>query len=142
MNKVILKGRLTATPELKSTTSDIYVTDFSVAVNRRFNKEQTDFINCQAWRQTAEFVSKYFTKGQEILVIGELHIEKWDKDGETRYATRVVVDEVEFCGSKTENRQQSNVKPKEDDFIEVKDEDDLPFRCSKIVVKAFCIKGV
>ena len=100
MNKVILKGRLTATPELKSTTSDIYVTDFSVAVNRRFNKEQTDFINCQAWRQTAEFITKYFTKGQEILVSGELHIEKWDKDGETRYSTRVVVDEVDFCGSK------------------------------------------
>ena len=127
MNKVIIKGRLTAAPELKSTTGGIYVTDFSVAVNRRFNKEQTDFINCQAWRQTAEFITKYFTKGQEILVIGELHVDKWDKDGETRYTTRIVVDEVDFCGSKTENKQQSNVKPKEDDFIEVKDEDDLPF---------------
>lgn len=128
MNKVILKGRLTATPELKRTsTDDIYVTDFSIAVNRRFNKEQTDFINCQAWRQTAEFVSKYFSKGQEILVIGELHIDKWDKGGETRYATRVVVDEVDFCGSKIENKQQSNVEPKEDDFIEVQNEDDLPF---------------
>ena len=129
MNKVILKGRLTATPELKTTTTDIYVTDFSVAVNRRFNKEQTDFINCQAWRQTAEFINKYFTKGQEILVIGELHIEKWDKDGETRYTTRVVVDEVEFCGSKADNKAQTNDAEMEiPDGFEVSDNsDDLPF---------------
>ena len=125
MNKVILKGRLTATPELKRTASDIFVTDFSVAVNRRFNKEQTDFINCQAWRQTAEFITKYFTKGQEILIIGEMHIEKWDKDGETRYATRVVVDEVEFCGSKAENKPQQtdNKVANIDDFMPVADED-------------------
>lgn len=131
MNKVILKGRLTANPELKITTTDITVCDFSVAVNRRFNKEQTDFINCQAWRQTAEFINKYFTKGQEILVIGELHIEKWDKDGETRYATRVVVDEVEFCGSKSENKtqQEDNEDVNNDDFMPSVDEDvdDLPF---------------
>ena len=131
MNKVILKGRLTATPELKTTTTDIYVTDFSVAVNRRFNKEQTDFINCQAWRQTAEFISKYFEKGQEILIVGELHIDKWDKDGETRYSTRVSVDEVEFCGSKAENKTQpeDNKDASIDDFMPVTDEDvdDLPF---------------
>ena len=129
MNKVILKGRLTAIPELKRTATDIYVTDFSIAVNRRFNKEQTDFINCQAWRQTAEFISKYFTKGQEILVIGELHIEKWDKDGETRYITRVVVDEVEFCGSKADNKAQTNDAEMEiPDGFEVSDNsDDLPF---------------
>ena len=131
MNKVILKGRLTANPELKTTTTDITVCDFSVAVNRRFNKEQTDFINCQAWRQTAEFINKYFTKGQEILVIGELHIEKWDKYGETRYATRIVVDEVEFCGSKAENRPQQvdNEDANVDDFVPAVNEDidDLPF---------------
>ena len=131
MNKVILKGRLTANPELKTTTTDITVCDFSVAVNRRFNKEQTDFINCQAWRQTAEFINKYFTKGQEILVIGELHIEKWDKDGETRYATRVVVDEVEFCGNKENNKSQKDIDTNTEDFAKftpVEDlTDDLPF---------------
>ena len=127
MNKVILKGRLTATPEIKTTATDIFVTDFSVAVNRRFNKEVTDFINCQAWRSTAEFITKYFEKGQEILVVGELHNDKWEKDGETRYTSRVSVDEVYFCGSKAENKQQSNVEPKEEDFIEVQNEDDLPF---------------
>ena len=131
MNKVILKGRLTVTPELKKRATDICVTDFSIAVNRRFNKEQTDFINCQAWRQTAEFITKYFTKGQEILIIGEMHIEKWDKDGETRYTTRVVVDEVEFCGSKAENKthQSDNEDANIDDFMPVTDEDidELPF---------------
>ena len=131
MNKVIIKGRLTATPELKKTATDIYVTDFSVAVNRRFNKEQTDFINCQAWRQTAEFITKYFTKGQEILVVGELHIEKWDKDGETRYSTRVVVDEVDFCGNKENNKSQKDIDTNTEDFAEftpVEDlTDDLPF---------------
>ena len=131
MNKVILKGRLTANPELKTTTTDIKVCDFSVAVNRRFNKEQTDFINCQAWRQTAEFITKYFTKGQEILVVGELHIEKWDKDGETRYSTRVVVDEVDFCGSKASNQNQKDIDTNTEDFAEftpVEDlSDDLPF---------------
>ena len=130
MNKVILKGRLTATPELKRTATDIYVTDFSIAVNRRFNKEQTDFINCQAWRQTAEFITKYFTKGQEILIIGELHIEKWLKDDETRYSTRVVVDEVDFCGSKSENKTHTTDDDVNiEDFVELPETegDDLPF---------------
>lgn len=113
MNKVTLKGRLTNAPELKKTTSDISVCDFSVAVNRRFNKEQTDFINCQAWRQTAEFIAKYFGKGQEILVNGELHIDKYEKDGETKFITRVVVDEVEFCGSKSDNKTEKPSAPAE-----------------------------
>ena len=129
MNKVILKGRLTATPELKKTATDIYVTDFSVAVNRRFNKEQTDFINCQAWRSTAEFITNHFTKGKEILVVGELHIEKWDKDGETRYSARVVVDEVYFCGSKENNKSQKDMDTNTDDFdgFTPVETDDLPF---------------
>lgn len=125
MNKVILKGRLTANPELKTTTSGIYVTDFSIAVNRRFNKEQTDFINCQAWRQTAEFISKYFTKGQEILIIGELHIEKWEKDGETRSAPRIVVDEAEFCGSKAENK--ATTETANETIVLIPDDEPLPF---------------
>ena len=125
MNKVILKGRLTANPELKTTASEIYVTDFSIAVHRRFNKEQTDFINCQAWRQTAEFISKYFTKGQEILVIGELHIEKREKDGETRSAPRIVVDEVEFCGSKMEKKETTETA--NETMVSIPDDEELPF---------------
>lgn len=129
MNKVILKGRLTATPELKRTVSDIFVTDFSIAVNRRFNKETTDFINCQAWRSTAEFICKYFEKGQEIAVVGELHNDKWEKDGETRYTSRVSVDEVYFCGSKSDNKAQTNDdEMKIPEGFEVSDNlDDLPF---------------
>lgn len=130
MNKVFLKGRLTATPEIKTTATDIFVTDFSVAVNRRFNKEVTDFINCQAWRSTAEFITKYFEKGQEILVVGELHNDKWEKDGETRYTSRVSVDEVYFCGSKAENKSQKDTDTSTDEFtkvIPVEDDSDLPF---------------
>lgn len=127
MNKVILKGRLTGKPELKSIVNGVAVTDFSIAINRRFNREQTDFINCQAWRSTAEFICKYFEKGQEIAVVGELHNDKWEKDGETRYTSRVSVDEVYFCGSKVENKSETiNVDNLE--FTEVPpQEDDLPF---------------
>lgn len=124
MNKITLKGRLTSKPELKQTTTGITVANFTVAVSRRFNKEQTDFINCQAWKTTAEFINKYFEKGQEILVVGELHIEKWDKDGETRTASRVVVDEVEFCGSKKDN---SKSKTDDDGFEEIANDGDYPF---------------
>ena len=127
MNKVILKGRLTANPELKKTPSEISVCTFSIAVNRKYDKEKTDFIVCEAWRQTAEFIEHYFNKGKEIVVVGELHIDKWDKDGETRYLTKVVVDEVEFCGSKNENKND-NEQPKEDSpFQMLDDDDDLPF---------------
>ena len=131
MNKVFLKGRLTADPEIRKTANDISVCNFSIAVNRRFDREKTDFINCEAWRQTAEFISKYFNKGKEIVIGGELHIDKWDKDGETRYLTKVSVDEVEFCGSKSENKTHTtdddvNIK----DFVELpetEDDSDLPF---------------
>ena len=121
MNKVFLKGRLTADPEIRKTTNDISVCNFSIAVNRRFDREKTDFINCEAWRQTAEFISKYFTKGKEIAVCGELHIDKWDKDGETKYLTKISVDEVEFCGSKSENKTHTT-----NDDVNIEDSVELP----------------
>ena len=130
MNKVFLKGRLTADPEIRKTTNDISVCNFSIAVNRRFDREKTDFINCEAWRQTAEFISKYFTKGKEIVVCGELHIDKWEKDGETKYLTKISVDEVEFCGSKENNKDQKDVDTNTDDcaeFTPIDDDSDLPF---------------
>ena len=126
MNKVFLKGRLTADPEMRKTTNDIAVCNFTVAVNRRFDREKTDFINCEAWRQTAEFITKYFLKGKEIALCGELHIDKYDKDGETRYATKVSVDEVEFCGNKSDNAELEKTKKKVD-FEEIIDDEDLPF---------------
>lgn len=135
MNRVILKGRLTADPELKNTQSGVSVLSFSVAVNRRFSKtNEVDFINCQAWRSTAEFISKYFVKGQEILLCGSLQVRSWEDDnGNKRYATDVVVDEVDFCGSKrngdtggNENKA-SNGTPMPQGFTEDSNEEDLPF---------------
>lgn len=128
MNKMILKGRLTADPELRKTQNDISVCNFTVAVNRRFDREKTDFINCEAWRQTAEFISKYFSKGKEIAVVGELHIDKWDKDGETRYLTKVSVDEVEFCGGKNDGEEKPNNSAPNVEFEDCDEDDgDLPF---------------
>lgn len=99
-NKVILIGNMTADPELKQTTSGISVCSFSIAINRKFSKEgeqACDFITIQTWRQQAEFVSKYFKKGMPILVCGQLQQRTWtDNQGQKRYATEVVADEVSF----------------------------------------------
>lgn len=132
MNKITIKGRLTADPELKKTNSDISVCTFSVAVNRRFQQDKADFINCEAWRATADFISKYFKKGQEILLTGELHIDSYEKDGIKRTSAKISVDEVEFCGSKSENlnaeKNEEAFEITNDDFSEVAADDlDLPF---------------
>ena len=127
MNKVILKGRLTSTPELKQTPNGVAVTKFTVAVNRRFDREKTDFINCEAWRNTAEFISKFFCKGKEIAVVGELHIDKSEKDGKTNYFTNVVVDEAEFCGNKADGAETKGETTEDaPNMVEI-EEDDLPF---------------
>ncbi len=101
-NKVILIGNMTADPELKQTTSGTSVCSFSIAVNRRYSKadqgqQNVDFINIVTWRQQAEFVSRYFKKGNPILVCGQLQTRTWnDNQGQKRYATEVVADEVSF----------------------------------------------
>ena len=105
MNKAILVGRLTRDPELKSTANGTNVCSFSVAVNRRYKNAEgnydADFINCTAWRQTAEFVSKYFTKGRMIGVVGSIQTRNYDdKDGKKVYVTEVAADEVYFVESK------------------------------------------
>ena len=103
-NKVILVGNMTADPELKQTTSGTSVCSFSIAVNRRFTKaeqgQQTvDFINIVAWSQRAEFVSRYFKKGNPILICGQLQTRTWtDNQGQKRYATEVIADEGSFVG--------------------------------------------
>lgn len=128
MNKFIGKGRLTATPELKKTQNDKDFTFFPVAINRRFNKEETDFINCCAFGKTAEFIVKYFSKGQEMLFTGELHIDTYEKDGQKRSTAKVVIDEVEFCGSKTESKNSfKNDNYEKADNYSVEDDEDLPF---------------
>ena len=129
MNKIFIKGRITNAPELKKTANDISVCSFSVAVKRRFGNDTTDFINCEAWRNTAEFICKYFTKGKEILIEGELHIEKYQKDDETRTVSKVVVDNVEFCGSKKDGEEKNGDKSNEqsNSGVVLNDEDPLPF---------------
>lgn len=131
MNLIVLKGRITADIELKKVgANQTSVCDFSVAVNRRFEKDKTDFINCQAWGNTAEFIAKYFGKGKEIALCGELHIDQYEKDGEKRYSTRVKVDNVEFCGSKSDNSESAGTETKSvknADFEELEDDLDLPF---------------
>ena len=106
MNKAILMGRLTRDPEMRTTPQGTSVCSFSIAVNRRFAKEgqqNADFINCVAWRQQAEFICKYFTKGSMIAVVGSIQTRTWDsQDGKKQYATEVVVDEAHFTGSKVE----------------------------------------
>ena len=138
LNKVILGGRLTADVELKQTTSGISVCTFSIAVNRKVAKEQpqkADFINCQAWRQTAEFISRYFQKGSSICVVGSLQVREWeDKNGQKRYSTEVVIDEAMFVDSKNESQGGSDgFMPEaykavaEANFEPVNTDDDLPF---------------
>ena len=135
MNKTIIMGRLTSDPELRQTQSGISSCRFTVAVNRKFadkntGERQADFISCVAWRQTAEFVSKYFIKGSMICVEGELrtgsYADKTHSDV-THYTTDVYVDNVEFCGSKSDNVGNSGntTKSKNDDFGDLSEFDDL-----------------
>ncbi len=107
LNSAIIMGRLTADPELRTTASGLSVTSFSVAVDRRFQRQgeekQTDFINVVAWRQTAEFVSRYFHKGSMIAVQGSIQTRNYeDKNGNKRTAVEIVADNVSFCCSKAE----------------------------------------
>jgi single-strand DNA-binding protein len=111
-NKVIIGGRLTSDPELKTTPSGISVTSFTVAVNRRGKSDETDFHNCTAWRNAAEFITKYFRKGSSICIVGSLQNRNWtDNDGNKHYATDIVVDETYFVDSKGESSAPSNTAP-------------------------------
>lgn len=156
MNKVVLLGRLTADPELRQTQSGVSSCKFTVAVNRKFKNEHTgeydaDFITCQAWRQTAEFVSRYFSKGKMIALEGSLRTGKYQDRNHpdvTHYTTDVFVDNVEFVGGKNENGGggQTYQQPKQQtvpqqpapentemsygdlgEYEELLSEDDMPF---------------
>lgn len=127
LNKVILMGNLTADPEYKTTPSGVAVTTFKIAVGRRFAKQgdevTADFFSIVAWRNTAEFVSKYFAKGKAIVVVGSLQNRSWTaQDGSKRYATDVVADECYFAGGK-ESGSEDNSAP---NFEEIGD-GELPF---------------
>lgn len=139
-NLVVLTGRLTADPELKTTQSGISVTSFSVAVNRPYRtgeEQQTDFINVVAWRKTAEFIAKYFKKGNMIGIEGSIQTRKYtDKNGNNRTAFEVVVNNAQFVESKRDSTaSQGGEQPASfsnagaDDFSDLSDvsDDDLPF---------------
>jgi single-strand DNA-binding protein len=137
-NKVIIGGRLTSDPELKTTQSGISVTSFSVAVNRRGKsgeETQADFFNCTAWRGTAEFISKHFKKASSICIVGTLQNRSWtDNDGNKRYATDIVVDEASFVDSKNESQPTAaptNYVPSAYTtppvMEEITEDEDLPF---------------
>ena len=140
MNKVILMGRLARDPEIRTTPNGVSVCTFSLAVSRRFKNANgeydADFISCVAWRQTADFVSKYFRKGSMIAVQGSLQSRSFeDKNGNKRVAYEIIADQVSFCGSKAESGTggYDSVSPSSynnssaDDFSSVVDDDDLPF---------------
>ena len=130
INKVILMGRLTDKPELKKTQSGVTVTSFSIAVQRRFKGSDgnyiTDFINIVAWKNTAEFITKYFDKGQLISIVGSIQIRPYeDKNGNKRKAFEVVADEAHFCGDKKESTDDISIAGEEISFVETDEE--LPF---------------
>lgn len=142
LNKVILGGRLTSDVELKTTTTGVSVAQFSLAVNRKYSKEgeqQTDFINCTAWRGTAEFIAKYFKKGSSLCVVGSIQVRSWtDNNNQKRYATDIVVDEAMFVDSKNDTQTANNITPdnyipdaykvpEKEEFQPVDTDSDLPF---------------
>lgn len=145
LNKVILCGRLTAEPELKTTPSGVSVTTFNIAVNRKYQSRgeggapQADFISVVAWRQTAEFITRYFSKGNAICITGSIQTRTWqDQQGNKRYITEVVADEAMFVDNKTESAagqfqapapaQSPAFQPQQaPQFEELKPDDDLPF---------------
>ena len=141
LNKVILMGRLTKEPELRHTQSDIPVASFTLAVDRGYKRDNdavnVDFINIVAWRGTAEFVSKWFTKGQLVAVSGKIQTRSYqDKDGKNRTATEVVADEVFFAENKKNNAEgtydtgkteTAEFEPIQGEFEEIDDDEPLPF---------------
>ena len=145
LNNAVIMGRLVAEPELRTTGSGISVTSITVAVDRKFTKQgeerQADFIDVIAWRQTAEFICKYFRKGSMMAIQGYIQTRMYeDKNGNKRKAVEIVADNVSFCGSKNDNATPPalsapqtnmsaniNVSGDDEDYQEIPDDDDLPF---------------
>lgn len=111
MNKVILIGRLTKDPDLRYTQSGTAVANFTLAVNRRYSpngEQEADFINCVAWQKAAEFVADYFHKGKQMALEGRLQVRSYEgDDGKRRWVTEVVVEQMEFVGSKNDSKDNS-----------------------------------
>ena len=138
-NKVILIGNITKDLELKQTPNGVSVCSFDIAVNRKMNKDEVDFISIVAWRQQAEFVSKYFKKGQAILICGQIQTRSYtDKQNNKRTAVEVLADEVSFVGNKESSTEAKNEPPAQpympaaytsnsQNFEEIPGDESLPF---------------
>ena len=133
LNKVFMQGRLVADPELRHTPNGVAVASFRIAVDRDFKdksgERQADFVNVIAWRATAEFVSKFFSKGRMAIVEGKLQSRNYeDKDGNKRYALEVVADNIYFGDSKRDQKPEKEPEFQPPQFTEYQDDDgDLPF---------------
>lgn len=141
LNCAVIMGRLTSDPELRQTPSGVSVTRFTVAVDRGYVKageeRKADFINVVAWRQTAEFVCRYFSKGSMIAVQGSIETSRYEKNGYTFYSSEINANNVSFCEGKKNDGQSNNSSQNEpqatestfnaDDFTALADDDDLPF---------------
>ena len=104
VNKFILQGRLTTDPEIKQTPSGVSCANFTVTWSEKYKEVETKcFQRCKAWRATADFLGNYFKKGQEVIVVGKMVTEQWEKDGQKQSAQVLTVDEASFCGSKRDN---------------------------------------
>ena len=104
VNKLIFQGRMVADPEIKHTQSDVANSEFTVAWSEKYKDTETKcFLRCKAWRNNAEFISKYFRKGQEIVIEGHIITEQWESDGEKKSRTICLVDKANFCGAKSDN---------------------------------------
>jgi single-strand DNA-binding protein len=137
INNVVLMGRITHNLEPKATANGVNVVSFTLAVERSFvkqgEKRQADFVDCVAWRNTADFITNYFRKGSMLAVTGAIQTRSYeDKNGNKRKAVEVVVDGASFCGEKNNNAGQTttpnlNVSPPASDYEEIENDDDLPF---------------
>ena len=133
MNIIAIKGRLVRDPEIRQTQSGVSVTNITVAVDRSYSaggEKQTDFFDCVFWRQGADFVGKYFKKGKEIIVTGEMQSRKWqDKEGNNRISWEIQNAHAEFCGGTSGNCtvDTTDSNSNENDFSVIEDSDDLPF---------------
>lgn len=134
VNKLIYQGRLVADPELKRTQSDVPNMEFTIAWSEKYKEAETKcFLRCKAWRNTAEFISNYFKKGQEIIIEGRMVTEQWEDGEEKKSRTICIVDKAHFCGSKADSTpigvSHSSTIPGTDGFENIPDgiDEELPF---------------
>ena len=136
MNHVLLTGRLVKDPELKYSQTGKAFSKFTIAVNREFNREEVDFINCTAWENTAEIIAEYLQKGRKIVLHGRLRVNSYEQDGEIRWSTEVAVDRFEFA-DKINSKSEKNFQNESENYVndssfadnedEILSDEDFPF---------------